>query len=108
MDINEGAKGDQVLRVELPDHVDLGDFEAIEDGKSYREWRARAALINEHATVTLMTDNELWDMGANIWRGYDDPNPLVPSPASRLELPNPSRRGRSVTARQCGVSHSYP
>jgi len=23
--------------------------------------------------VTLMTDDELWDMGANIWRGYEDP-----------------------------------
>lgn len=28
-----------------------------------------AALINEHATVTLMTDDELEEMGATIWRG---------------------------------------
>jgi hypothetical protein len=27
VDINEGAKGDQVLRVEFPDGVDLGDVE---------------------------------------------------------------------------------
>ena len=31
MDVNEGAKGDQVLRVEFPDDVDLGDFELIEE-----------------------------------------------------------------------------
>lgn len=30
MDVNEGATGDQVLRVEFPDSVDLGDFEIIE------------------------------------------------------------------------------
>ena len=31
MDVNEGAKGDQVLRVEFPDDVDLGDFEVVEE-----------------------------------------------------------------------------
>jgi hypothetical protein len=30
--------------------------------------------------VTLMTNDELWGMGANIWRGYDDPNPLYQAP----------------------------
>ncbi|HUH70025.1 MAG TPA: hypothetical protein VLZ05_14920 [Mycobacterium sp.] len=54
MDINEGAKGDQVLRVEFPDDIDLGDFEIIEDLKPYREWCVPAALINTRATVTLM------------------------------------------------------
>lgn len=73
MDINDGAKGDKVLRVELPDDVDLGDFEVIEDGKPYREWCVPAALINAHATVTLMTDDELERLGATIWRGYLDP-----------------------------------
>jgi hypothetical protein len=48
MDINDDAKGDKVLRVELPDDVDLGDVEVIEDGKPYR-------------------------LGATIWRGYLDP-----------------------------------
>jgi hypothetical protein len=75
MDINEGAKGDQVLRIELPDDVDLGDFEAIEVGKPYREWCVPAALINTHATMRLMTDDELEAMGATIWRGYLDPPP---------------------------------
>jgi hypothetical protein len=54
MDINEGATGDQVLRVEFPDDIDLGDFEIIEEQKPYREWCVPADLINERATVTLM------------------------------------------------------
>lgn len=54
MDVNEGAKGDQVLRVEFPSDVDLADFELIEEHKPYREWCVPAALINERATVTLM------------------------------------------------------
>lgn len=73
MTINEGAKGDQVLRVELPDDVDLGGYEVIEDGKLYREWCAPAALINAQGTVTLMTDDELEKMGVAIWRGCYDP-----------------------------------
>ena len=48
MDINEGAKGDQVLRVEFPDDVDLGDFELVEEHKPYREWCVPAELINGH------------------------------------------------------------
>ena len=73
MDINEGAKGDQVLRVEFPDDVDLDEFELKEDEKPYREWCVPAALIKERATVTLMSDHELEEMGAAISRGYLDP-----------------------------------
>jgi len=55
MTIAEGAKGDQVLRVELPDGVDLGKFDFTDAANpSYRVWRVPAALINEHETVTLM------------------------------------------------------
>jgi hypothetical protein len=75
MDINEGAKGDQVLRVEFGDDVDLDDFEVIEDLKPYREWCIPAEVINTHATVTLLGDDELEDLGAIIWRGYLDPPP---------------------------------
>jgi hypothetical protein len=80
MDFNEGAKGDQVLRVEFPGDVDLDNFELIEAGKAagtYREWCVAAALINEQASVTLMTDDELEGMGSNIWRGYLDPGPPI-------------------------------
>ena len=59
MDVNEGATGDQVLRVEFPDDVDLGDFEFVEDHKPYREWCVPAALINSRASVTLMSDDDI-------------------------------------------------
>ena len=42
------------------DDVDLGKFDFTDaPNPSYREWRVPAALINERATVTLMTDEEL-------------------------------------------------
>jgi len=67
MDINEVAKSDQVLRVEFPDNVDLDDFELIEDEKPYREWCVPAALINEHAVVTLMSDDDLDRLSGQRW-----------------------------------------
>jgi hypothetical protein len=94
MDINEGAKGDQVLRVEFPDGVDLDEFEVIEDGKPYREWCVPAALINEHATLTLMSDEELERMGATIWRGYLDPPPW----SSAARRPRSTSRERSSSS----------
>ena len=36
--INEGATGDGVLELTLPDDFDLDDYELIEEGKPYREW----------------------------------------------------------------------
>jgi hypothetical protein len=49
LDGNEGAKGDALLRLELPEK-DITDFEWIEDGKPYREWLIPAALVNEKAS----------------------------------------------------------
>jgi hypothetical protein len=85
-DVNEGAKGDQVFRVELPDDVDLSDYELIEEHKPYREWCVPAALINKRATVTLMTDDELEGIGSAIYRGYLDhsPPPWADGPARAL------------------------
>jgi hypothetical protein len=34
VDINEGAKGDQVFRVEFPDDVDLSEYEIIEEARN--------------------------------------------------------------------------
>jgi hypothetical protein len=69
LDINEGCKGDQVLRVEFPAGVDLSSFELVvvdfEDADGvrreytgYREWCVPAALINERATVRLMSADD--------------------------------------------------
>lgn len=73
LDSNEGTKGGQILQVELPDDIDLGDFEVIEEGKPYREWCVPADLINTHGTVTLLSDHELDRIAAPTWRGYLDP-----------------------------------
>jgi hypothetical protein len=67
MDINEGATGDQVLRVVLPDDVDLGDFELVEEHKPYREWCVPAALINQRGTVTLMSEDEVEELAGQRW-----------------------------------------
>jgi hypothetical protein len=73
LNCNQGAKGDQVLRVELPDDLELREIvELDEDGNpaigGYREWDVPAALINEHATVTLMSDDELDAEAERRWR----------------------------------------
>jgi hypothetical protein len=41
----------------------MNEFELKEDEKPYREWCVPAALIKERATVTLMSDHELEEMG---------------------------------------------
>jgi hypothetical protein len=95
MGINEGAKGDQVLRVEFNDDTDLGDFEWIEEEKPYREWCVPAALINEHAAVTLMSDDEVEELEDARFTAiaecpdFRPPRPvLTASPSPRL----PERR----------------
>ncbi|MFG1931319.1 hypothetical protein ACGFK1_11760 [Mycobacterium sp. NPDC048908] len=67
MDSNEGATGDQVLRVEFGDGVDTSDFEVIEEHKPYREWCVPAAIINAHATVTRMSDDEVDEVRWARW-----------------------------------------
>ena len=62
LDVNEGCKGDEVLRVEFPHSISLDHFELKyedPDLQCYREWCVPAALINEHATVALMSDDEV-------------------------------------------------
>jgi hypothetical protein len=68
LDVNEGAKGGQVLQVDLPDDVNLADFELIYEGigMGYREWCVPAALINEHATVMLLNDDEVDEVEARF------------------------------------------
>lgn len=56
--VNEGAIGDQVLEVVLPDGTDLDDFEIVEEGKDYREWCVPADLINSQAAVRLLNEDE--------------------------------------------------
>jgi hypothetical protein len=56
LDCNEGAKGDVLLRVEMPMRG-LKKFEWIEDGKPYREWLVPAELINKQAKVSVEVED---------------------------------------------------
>jgi hypothetical protein len=53
-DANEGAFGDTILRVAIPDDVDLDDFEWIEEGKPIREWLVPADLLNACCTISIV------------------------------------------------------
>lgn len=59
VDTNEGAKGDQVLQVKFSNDIDVEAYELVEEGKTYREWCVPAELVNDHAEVTLLTDDVL-------------------------------------------------
>jgi hypothetical protein len=70
LDGNEGARGHEVLRVEFPDTVDLGRYEIVEeDGDmGYREWYVPAALIDTHARVTWLSEDEVAEVKARRWQ----------------------------------------
>ena len=55
LDVNEGAKGDTLLQVELPEKM-IAKFEWIEDGKPYREWLVPALLINKKGSGLRVLD----------------------------------------------------
>lgn len=57
---NEGAKGEDVLEVVLPDDVDLDDYEIVDESglATYREWCVPAELINTRGRVRLLSPEE--------------------------------------------------
>lgn len=67
VDVNEGAKGEDVLEVALPDDLDLGDYELVQEGSTYREWCVPAELINTRGTVRLLSDDELDELARRRW-----------------------------------------
>jgi hypothetical protein len=59
LDENEGASGDAVLVIELPDAV-FAEYEVVEEGKPYREALVPAVVLNEYRAMTrLITPDEL-------------------------------------------------
>ena len=58
LDINEGATGEDLIEVTLPEKVDLSGYELVEDGKPYREWCVPAELLNARALLRLLTEDE--------------------------------------------------
>ena len=59
LDVNEGAKGDVLLKVSLSlTERDIAPYEWIEEGKPYREWLVPAALVNPAAQVEIVDDED--------------------------------------------------
>ena len=52
LDANEGAIGDGLLRVELPDDV-FGKYEWVEEWRSFREALIPAGIVNEYPVVLV-------------------------------------------------------
>jgi hypothetical protein len=57
-DVNEGATGDQILEVTLPDNLDLDRYELVQEGAPYREWCVPAAVLNGLGAVRLAPDSD--------------------------------------------------
>jgi hypothetical protein len=49
---NEGAGGDTVLAVEIPEDV-LTEWEWVEEGKPYREFLVPASVLNEYPRIVV-------------------------------------------------------
>lgn len=59
-DISDGARGEDVIELEIPDDVELGPFEIIEELKGFREWCVPAALLNAaNVSLRLLTQDEV-------------------------------------------------
>jgi hypothetical protein len=54
---NEGAWGDIVLQIDLPEQA-IADYEWIEEGKPYREWLVPARLITKQAQARIIVVDE--------------------------------------------------
>lgn len=58
-DVNEGAKGDEVLEVVIPDNIDLADYAILEENRPAWEWCVPADLINRYGRVRLLSEEEV-------------------------------------------------
>jgi hypothetical protein len=58
-DINEGASGDDLLRMEI-DEALVAEYEIVDLGghSSFREWCIPAALLNDHARRLRLVDED--------------------------------------------------
>jgi hypothetical protein len=56
---NEGARGEAVFRLDIPDEL-FTEYEWVEEGLGYREAMIPAAKLNRHrGTLRRLTDEEL-------------------------------------------------
>jgi len=69
LDVNEGAKGEVLLAVEVAvDVADADQWEWIEEGKLYREWLVPAAWLNERGCVRELSEEEEDAAAEGGWR----------------------------------------
>ena len=52
-DVNEGAQGDPLLVIDIPESV-IADFEWIEEGKPHREWLVLAETLNRYSVAEAL------------------------------------------------------
>lgn len=75
LDINEGARGDDVCEITIPDDIDMRAYEQIEHLKPYREWIVPAELINSRASsirwLTLEEVDEITDRVPRKVRNFE-------------------------------------
>jgi hypothetical protein len=62
--VQDGADGDVLLAVDVPDSVDLSHWAIVEEGLPQWEWVVPASVLNECATVTRY---EFVDSGPLPW-----------------------------------------
>lgn len=60
VDGNEGAKGEQVIEVTLPDDLDLSRWAIEEEGLPVWEWCVPAEVVNRHGSLRLLTEAEVF------------------------------------------------
>ena len=57
LDVNEGAAGDTLLVINIPEEV-VAEYEWIEEGKPYREFLLPAEIVNRHGPPRIVSQEE--------------------------------------------------
>lgn len=83
-EVGEGATGDQLLRLDIPGSEAVYEkYEWVQDGTYTREWCIPASVLNETASVALMSEAEEEALADRLWeerlldRSRNHPDPAV-------------------------------
>jgi hypothetical protein len=64
LDVNEGAEGEDLLVVEMPENV-VEEYEWVEEGKTYREFLIPAKIVNRYP-ARFADDDDLAEESGDI------------------------------------------
>jgi hypothetical protein len=71
LDENEGADGDVVIEIDVPEAL-FAEYEHVEDGKTYREAMIPAADLNEfRAALRRLNDEEVDSLVLARWESFE-------------------------------------